>query len=698
MALTGTGVSLNNSRFGGVESYARGAASDGTTAYHFGRTQGYTLNLGTGAATASGSAWSGSGTIRGATYHNSQVLVYIDTRDIYVWTPGTGFGGTAEISNLRYATGSGFSGDPSINGFASYNGVLYVADSNADHLFSVGSDGILTAVGSGFGNINIGGMTSHDSQLLATNNTDDRLVVVDTAAGTVTNVANNALTGDRTIDFLLSHGDELYGGRFSDGLIRFYDVAWDAMIADFEVDEGESTTIDLGAISRDADSFSITSPPSWLSVSGTNLVVTNAPAVNADTTTEITLLATRDSVSDTLTHDIVVRDVPTTPTITITTADTDIREGEFVDFRITFSESVSEFVLSDITVTGATASNLAGSGSTYDLVTIAGSGAGSIVISINENVVSPGNAAASETFTRNALPTVTITTTEAYITEGEDFDVTFQWSEVVSGFATDDVTVIGATKGTFTPVDADTYRLRLTAGSGAGTITVRVRANAVTLRNVLTSENFTRNAIALRIVPAGPILITVGTTDYEFPITIVDSTANTDVTLDGDWEGFYMNWDQPNGTLYIQSEEVTRLVGEYVWLVTATEGNVTVTEEIVYSVIPAAPIIRGITETVAIFRDVEVNLDIPILNTPDASSVEGLQVGTKYEPAETFEGLKVSGMLPSAAVLTETTFTAQTTAENPAARVTSDINCELMAGSPPQIASPAFTPRGGTAC
>ena len=225
MALTGTGVSLNSSRFGDVESYARAAASDGATAYNFGRTQGYTLDVSTGDATASGTAWSLSGAIRGATYHNSQVLVYIDIGFIYVWTPGTGFAGSPLIGALVYESGSGFSGSPVINGFASHDGVLYVADSNTDHLFSVGSDGVLTTIGNGFGNINIGGMTSHDGQLLGTDNTNDRLVVIDTAAGTVSNVANNALPGTRTVDFLLSHADELYGGQFSDGLLRFYNAA-----------------------------------------------------------------------------------------------------------------------------------------------------------------------------------------------------------------------------------------------------------------------------------------------------------------------------------------------------------------------------------------------------------------------------------------------------------------------------------------
>ena len=66
----------------------------------------------------------------------------------------------------------------------------------------------------------------------------------------------------------------------------------------------------------------------------------------------------------------------------------------------------------------------------------------------------------------------------------------------------------------------------------------------------------------------------------------------------------------------------------------------------------------------------------------------------KHEPGTLFEGLKVGGMLPMSAVLTETTFIAETIAENPAARVTSDFDCELMTGSPPQIGTPEFTPRG----
>ena len=58
---------------------------------------------------------------------------------------------------------------------------------------------------------------------------------------------------------------------------------WNETIDDLEVDESDNETWSLADISQDGDTFSLpTSPPSWLSVSGTDLVATNAPAVTAD--------------------------------------------------------------------------------------------------------------------------------------------------------------------------------------------------------------------------------------------------------------------------------------------------------------------------------------------------------------------------------------------------------------------------------
>ena len=71
----------------------------------------------------------------------------------------------------------------------------------------------------------------------------------------------------------------------------------------------------------------------------------------------------------------------------------------------------------DITITGGTITGLTGSGTDYILTVTAGSGAGDIVISIAEDAIDEGNAAAEETFTRNAnttpaAPSIVITALE----------------------------------------------------------------------------------------------------------------------------------------------------------------------------------------------------------------------------------------------------------------------------------------------
>ena len=316
MALTGTGISFSNPGFGTSESFARAAASDGSTAFSFGTTQGYRLNTSNGNATSSQSAFGGTGQIRGATYNGTDVLVYIDSYYVFSWesTPGGGFSASPVINNVRYQSGSGFTGNPSINGFAYHNGNLYVTDGNTDRLFTLGSNGELSTVGNSYTNRVIGGMTSHNGQLLGADNTNDRLVVFNTTTGQPSPISSNALPGSRTVDFLLSHNGNLYGAWYADGLFRFYDVEWDSGIADLSYTEGDSDTVDLDAISTDADTFSLGgSPPSWLSISGDNLVITNAGPINQDTNYPLEILATRDSISDTLNINLALANVNTAP-------------------------------------------------------------------------------------------------------------------------------------------------------------------------------------------------------------------------------------------------------------------------------------------------------------------------------------------------------------------------------------------------
>ena len=152
------------------------------------------------------------------------------------------------------------------------------------------------------------------------------------------------------------------------------------------------------------------------------------------------------------------------PTIAITTTDTDIRENEAFNVDINFTESVTNFAVGDITVTGASVNGLTGSGASYDLSLTADAGAGNIVVSIAENVVSPGNVAAAATFTRSALGAVSITTTDPTIYEGETFTTNITFPESVTGFAVSDITITGGTLGTLTG-SGDTYAIPVTAGT-----------------------------------------------------------------------------------------------------------------------------------------------------------------------------------------------------------------------------------------
>ena len=100
----------------------------------------------------------------------------------------------------------------------------------------------------------------------------------------------------------------------SDNLYRFYNVRWDEEINAIEVDEGEDTSLDLSGVSQDATSFAFApgrTARSWVTLSGNDIVITNAPAVTEDTDFEEVVRAVRGSVHEDKTLTVTVRD--TTP-------------------------------------------------------------------------------------------------------------------------------------------------------------------------------------------------------------------------------------------------------------------------------------------------------------------------------------------------------------------------------------------------
>ena len=96
-----------------------------------------------------------------------------------------------------------------------------------------------------------------------------------------------------------------------------------------------------------------------------------------------------------------------TATLTISTDDTDIRPNEQVNINIVSDIDISDFAATDITVRGGTRGTLTRTDArNYVLSVTAASSAGTMTVSIAQNVVSPGNAAVSQNFTINPNPVV----------------------------------------------------------------------------------------------------------------------------------------------------------------------------------------------------------------------------------------------------------------------------------------------------
>ena len=181
-------------------------------------------------------------------------------------------------------------------------------------------------------------------------------------------------------------------------------------------------------------------------------------------------------------------------TFTISTTDTDIRAGETVNFSIASDIDVTDFLASDITVTGGTRGTLTGSGQNWTLSVVAGA-AGTLRIAIAAGVVSPGNAAASQDFTVNALVSFAISTTDTDIRVGESVSIAVVASESITGFAAGDITVTDGTRGALTGSGRN-YVLTVTAGS-AGTMTIAIAENVVTPKNAAARQEFTINPLDL---------------------------------------------------------------------------------------------------------------------------------------------------------------------------------------------------------
>ncbi len=173
----------------------------------------------------------------------------------------------------------------------------------------------------------------------------------------------------------------------------------------------------------------------------------------------------------------------TAPTLTITSTTTDPTNVSPIPVTFTFSEAVTGFDLSDITVVNGTAGNFAGSGSVYTAsITPINQGAVTISVAASKATDAAANAnTASSNFIRvfdNVVPTVVITSTATNPTNVSPITFIVTFSEPVINFTLADITVTNGTASNLNSSGA-AYAVNITP-TAAGAVTISVAASTAT--------------------------------------------------------------------------------------------------------------------------------------------------------------------------------------------------------------------------
>jgi len=176
------------------------------------------------------------------------------------------------------------------------------------------------------------------------------------------------------------------------------------------------------------------------------------------------------------------------PTLTITTNDSNITTGETATLTFTFSEVIAGFDVGDVSVTNGTIGAFSGAGGVYTTTftpTPEFDGLSDITVNDNSYTDTSGNDGMGDSLSitvytitpDTTAPTLSVSSDKLTLGIGETADVTFTFSEAVTGFGIDDVV---ATPGAISGF----------SGSGAlYTVTYTPPTNASSIVNVSVADN-----------------------------------------------------------------------------------------------------------------------------------------------------------------------------------------------------------------
>ena len=265
------------------------------------------------------------------------------------------------------------------------------------------------------------------------------------------------------------------------------------------------------------------------------------------------------------------------PTVTVTVP-SGTQTGAF-DVTITFSESVTGFAASDISLSGTASATatLTGSGTTYT-AEITPTTNGNVVIQVPadaaEDAAENGNTASQSHTVAVSLPAPTVTITGVpTVPQNSAFDVTITFSETVTGFDATDISLGTNVNATVTLTGSGTtYTATITpANNVEEEIAISVPAGAA--QNAANTDNTASAEHRVQLDRRAPsVTITGPTTDQSsvFDVTITFSEAVT---------GFAQGDISLSGTATATATLKSGSSGDSVYVVTITptsNGNVVV--------------------------------------------------------------------------------------------------------------------------
>jgi FKBP-type peptidyl-prolyl cis-trans isomerase len=317
---------------------------------------------------------------------------------------------------------------------------------------------------------------------------------------------------------------------------------------------------DVSASVAQGSSVSINLADSSQAISGTlntsSVVITSEPAHgtvvnNGDGSVTFTSTGTATGV-DTFTYTIqnstgavsnegtvfVNVTAPPGPSTSITSTAGSTTNLSSIPVTVTFSQSVTGFTQSAVTVTNGTISNFAGSGSSYTF-DIAPTADGVMTVKVPADVAT--NSSSKENTASNTLsitvdrtpPTVSVSSTAATPTNVDAIPVTITFSKSVTSFTSSGVTVTNGTIADFAG-SGTTYTLNVLP-TADGVVTVAVPASSA--KDSAGNENSASNTLSVTSQRTDPV-VTVNplTTNALKPTltgTVSDASASVSVVVGG---------------------------------------------------------------------------------------------------------------------------------------------------------------------